>query len=454
MIRSSSRPCRPPATVSTDPPATSTPRPSRPTSTCRTAVSGAASVTVTRSRVPATRSSASGAGSSAAASAESSRVSTSASRPPSTTRPASSRTAESQTALTTLISWVISRTVRPSSSRTRRSSCSTPVVLAWSSAEVASSQSSTRGRAASARAMATRCFCPPDSCPGRAVARSARPTRSSRSADRRRRSARPTPASSSGCSTFSAAVRESISSKCWKTMPIELRARRTSSAGRSVSTRPSTVTDPDVGRSSRLTSRIRVLLPDPEGPTTPAKSPAGTLRSTPSRATTSAPPRRPGKTLRTSFSSITGMGFLEQGRRPRAVRLVSWSPGRGRRGVHGPSTGRRRQRQRELAVPAWSTARSRVRRSRGTRTIVPSCEQFLQLQCGFCDEGLSRPPPPDRNPGATPGSDPSAIRRPRAVARWRRRPRTRRRTPRPGWTARPPGGAVSLLVRCTWWISW
>lgn len=39
-------------------------------------------------------------------------------------------------------------------------------VVCGSSAEVASSQRSTFGSDASARAMATRCFCPPERCEG------------------------------------------------------------------------------------------------------------------------------------------------------------------------------------------------------------------------------------------------------------------------------------------------
>ena len=38
-----------------------------------------------------------------------------------------------------------------------------------SSAEVGSSQTTTRGEPAKARAIATRCFCPPESCVGRTL---------------------------------------------------------------------------------------------------------------------------------------------------------------------------------------------------------------------------------------------------------------------------------------------
>mmetsp|Transcript_16326 Transcript_16326/g.39346 ORF Transcript_16326/g.39346 Transcript_16326/m.39346 type:complete len:158 (+) Transcript_16326:116-589(+) len=47
---------------------------------------------------------------------------------------------------------------------TRSIACSTSFSLSLSSADVASSSSSTLGCLISARAMARRCFCPPDSC--------------------------------------------------------------------------------------------------------------------------------------------------------------------------------------------------------------------------------------------------------------------------------------------------
>mmetsp|Transcript_5354 Transcript_5354/g.16306 ORF Transcript_5354/g.16306 Transcript_5354/m.16306 type:complete len:156 (+) Transcript_5354:196-663(+) len=52
--------------------------------------------------------------------------------------------------------------VRPFCSVSR--ACCTSASLSASSADVASSSSNTRGDLMMARAMATRCFCPPDSC--------------------------------------------------------------------------------------------------------------------------------------------------------------------------------------------------------------------------------------------------------------------------------------------------
>ena len=53
---------------------------------------------------------------------------------------------------------------------------------------------------------------------------------------------------------------------------------------------PSTVTEPEVGRSRPPSMWRRVDLPEPEVPTTAANSPFSTVRSTPSRARTSVSP--------------------------------------------------------------------------------------------------------------------------------------------------------------------
>ena len=94
----------------------------------------------------------------------------------------------SATARITSSSWVISTMVTPISRLTRPSRASTSAVVLGSSALVASSASSSEGSVASARAMPTRCFCPPDSCSGWSCARSRSPTKSSSRATRRSRS--------------------------------------------------------------------------------------------------------------------------------------------------------------------------------------------------------------------------------------------------------------------------
>ena len=82
----------------------------------------------------------------------------------STTRPSSISTMRSPRSKMRL-SWVTITIARPSSAR-RRNSDTTLAPLCESSAAVGSSASTTAGSAASARAMATRWRCPPDSCAG------------------------------------------------------------------------------------------------------------------------------------------------------------------------------------------------------------------------------------------------------------------------------------------------
>ena len=55
--------------------------------------------------------------------------------------------------------------------------CSTSPTISGSSAEVGSSNSSTSGSSASARTMAIRCFCPPESWDGKLPALLSSPTR-------------------------------------------------------------------------------------------------------------------------------------------------------------------------------------------------------------------------------------------------------------------------------------
>ena len=66
----------------------------------------------------------------------------------------------------TLISWVMMTAVMPRSLLMSLMRVRMESVVAGSRAEVASSQSSTCGLVARARAMATRCFWPPESCEG------------------------------------------------------------------------------------------------------------------------------------------------------------------------------------------------------------------------------------------------------------------------------------------------
>ena len=91
------------------------------------------------------------------------RVKSSTMSPSSTMCPSSMTAARPQISLTTAISCVMSTTVRFSLRLMSRISCRMLRVVCGSRALVASSQSSTLGSLANARAMATRCFCPPES---------------------------------------------------------------------------------------------------------------------------------------------------------------------------------------------------------------------------------------------------------------------------------------------------
>ena len=93
-------------------------------------------------------------------------------------------------------------------------------LVAESSAPVGSSASSRAGRFASARAMATLCFCPPDNSLGSCFARSLMPTISSSSLARALRWRAGSPAYSMGSSTFFRALVRPIRLKVWNTKPI------------------------------------------------------------------------------------------------------------------------------------------------------------------------------------------------------------------------------------------
>src|SRR5713226_6546919 len=150
---------------------------------------------------------------------------------------------------------------------------STSFIISGSSAEVGSSNSIAIGSMASARAIATRCCCPPESWPGYLSLCAASPTRS--------RSFRPFCVASSRLRprTFTwARVRLRItvmcgkSSKFWNTMPILERSFGRSVFGSPTET-PSTVISPLWKGSRPFTHLMSVDLPLPEGPQTTTTSP-------------------------------------------------------------------------------------------------------------------------------------------------------------------------------------
>ena len=196
---------------------------------------------------------------------------------------------------------------------------STSLTISGSSAEVTSSNSMIFGRMHSARAIATRCCWPPESCAGYLLACSGMRTR-----------ARWLRASSSaaffgirrtqiGASVqLSSTVRCGNRLNCWNTMPT---SRRTSSIflRSSVISMPSTTTRPRCQLSIRLMQRRSVDLPLPDGPQMTMRSPRMTLRSM-SRSTWNSP----NHLLNLTISTATGL---------RVVRMSGASPRGGTVGV-------------------------------------------------------------------------------------------------------------------------
>src|SRR5262245_41636401 len=168
---------------------------------------------------------------------------------------------------------------------------STSPAMRGSRALVGSSNRIASGFTASARAMATRCCWPPESCSGRAKSLSPRPTRS------RSRFASGSDCSRDWCSTrngpistFSRTLMCGNRWNCWKTMPTRRRICRSTPPSQSAPgfrQRLSTWTCPSWNGSRPLTQRKSVLLPPPEGPMTAATSPLPTRRPTPLRTRSS-----------------------------------------------------------------------------------------------------------------------------------------------------------------------
>src|SRR5262245_7004257 len=183
-------------------------------------------------------------------------------------------------------SWVTTTIVAPPAlSFSSRARIDWPVAL--SRLPVGSSASTMAGRPASARAIATRCRSPPDSCGGRKPARPASPTRASASAASCRRSRAAAPAYSSPSATLSSTVACSARKNCWNTNPI--RVDRTTARSRSASSAtssPVTRTRPPLGRSRVPITCSSVDFPDPDGPTTATSSPRCTVKLTPASAAT------------------------------------------------------------------------------------------------------------------------------------------------------------------------
>ena len=207
--------------------------------------------------------------------------------PTSRSRPPSRKHTVSATCRAKPISCVAMSMVMPSS-LSSRSSVSTSPTSSGSSAEVTSSSSIRTGEFTSARAMATRCCCPPESSSGFAFAFSARPTLVSIASAVFSASARGTL-----CTRMGARVTLSSTDRCgkrlnaWNTMPTLARTASASTRG-SVMSSPANSTTPSSTTSSRFTQRSSVDLPEPDAPMSTTHSPCSTVRLK-SSSTTLAP---------------------------------------------------------------------------------------------------------------------------------------------------------------------
>ena len=189
-------------------------------------------------------------------------------------------------------SWVTTTSVIPRS-RCRpnsRSSTISPVFV--SRLPVGSSAKITLGSPTSARAMTTRCFCPPDRSFASLLALSASPRASSAAMPRRFRSAPETPAIFSGSTTLSSTEVFGVRKNCWNTKPnVLFRVRLTWRALSDAASAPSSSTSPVEGRSSSASRCMSVDLPDPDLPTIARLSPWCTARDTPFSASNRVEPR-------------------------------------------------------------------------------------------------------------------------------------------------------------------
>jgi hypothetical protein len=99
------------------------------------------------------------------------------------------------------------------------------------------------------------------------------------------------PPSRIGSVTFCRTVRAGSRLKPWKTKPTRSRRSRVSAFSRiPVISRPSSMTDPEVGRSSPAAQWRNVVFPDPDGPMTAVIVPFGKPIVTPASASTDPPP--------------------------------------------------------------------------------------------------------------------------------------------------------------------
>ena len=180
--------------------------------------------------------------------------------------------------------------------------------LRWvSRLPVGSSASSTAGSVTMARAIATRCCCPPESSAGVWCSQPFRPTASSARAAAAWRRAAGSPRYSSGSSTFSCALVRASRLKPWNTKPKYRRLSRARSSRDSASTcAPMKRYCPPVGRSRQPSRFMAVDLPEPLGPMMATNSPRPMARSTPLSARKAVAPSPYALVMPRSWISGTG----------------------------------------------------------------------------------------------------------------------------------------------------
>src|SRR6266550_4502197 len=196
--------------------------------------------------------------------------------PSSTMHPPSIKSTRSATRLANPISWVTTTMVMPSTA-SRRMTSSTSWINSGSSAEVTSSNNMILGSIISARAMDARCFWPPDSFSGYCSALSLSPTFSSSASAFARASSGSVPRAFVGARIrFFITVICGNRLNCWNTIPIRLRRSRNAlprmaglpDPAQLMNGWPSMKISPPFGSSKAMSTRRRVLLPDPDGPMT------------------------------------------------------------------------------------------------------------------------------------------------------------------------------------------
>ena len=148
-----------------------------------------------------------------------------------------------------------------------------------SKAPVGSSAIIKLGRLTIARAMATRCCCPPESCFGCFLPLSGKPTFVRTSWTRSLASFGVNPLYKRGNSMFSSTVSVSIKLKFWKTKPTaSFLIRDSSLSEKSPISRSSNKYVPSNFLSIKPSKLIKVDFPEPEGPIIAKNSPASTWR--------------------------------------------------------------------------------------------------------------------------------------------------------------------------------